>query len=792
MKKWLKQAGSLAIASSLLLSAIPHAFAEKAVIQSNNATTLPAFPVQDDGKQIEASITKERALELAKTYIAIPTGFTLQSVSLNSYYGNGGRSFPTWNIHYTKKVKDQYYGNLSVSINGLDGSLTSYSINDNDPEHKPSYPPKVDFKRAKEVATAWIAKVNPSKQKELIYNDAEENAFRTPLNGNYQYNIRFDRAVGDVPFMQNGINVSVNGEGQVTGYNFNWDDKVTFEQKVTPISQEKAEQLFHDKANLSLQYQIPYGMKGKKTPIISYALNAFSLNAASGELWNPGTGSAPPAGGEKPLTDKPLADKPPATLNLTKEQAAEKVVSAFNISTDLKLQEASYNESTNPETGETESTWNLNWSQPAEKDPKGKIMGSGAWASVNSKTGEILNFNSYMAYGADADKEVEGKVSLDDAKTTAVNFVKKYLPAYTDQLVLNVPAAKDYPEEQLKHMHNWDIHFNRVIDGVTAGHESVNVSIDRTTGKIVSFYFSISDLPYPKKKPEVLAVDKAKDLLLSKYDIKLNYVLTGSGPILYGMPIEKYNVMVAAGEIAPTAAAGTTSDKLEAKLVYSLIPKYTREGFLLDAQTGQWKNADTGEVISFEKVKVNDIDNHWARNELQLMLDYQALDVKDGKVNPDQTITRGELIKMLVIAMNGGNGGIYYGAERKASFADVSNSSAYFAYVENAVDRGLLDPGADFNPEAKMDREEMGELIVKALGYKSLTKFDGIFNTSFADAGKLENVGAAAIVLGLGIMSLNDDKFEPQQEVSKAQAASAFFRFLQKRAELQEQPRYYY
>lgn len=87
-------------------------------------------------------------------------------------------------INYMKKVKDQYYGNLRVSINGMDGSLTSYSINDNDPEHKPSYPPKVDFKGAKDVASAWIAKVNASKQKELLYNDTEENSFRTPLNGN--------------------------------------------------------------------------------------------------------------------------------------------------------------------------------------------------------------------------------------------------------------------------------------------------------------------------------------------------------------------------------------------------------------------------------------------------------------------------------------------------------------------------------------------------------------------------------------------------------------------------------
>ena len=235
-----------------------------------------------------------------------------------------------------------------------------------------------------------------------------------------------------------------------------------------------------------------------------------------------------------------------------------------------------------------------------------------------------------------------------------------------------------------------------------------------------------------------------------------------------------------------------TDGKLDAKLVYSLVPKFNREPFLLDAQTGQWRNSETGEVISLDKVTVSDIDNHWAKNELQLMLDYQALDVKDGKVNPDQTIQRGELVKMLVIAMNGGNGGIYYGAERKASFADVSNSSPYFAYVENAVDRGLLDVGAEFNPEAAMNREEMAQLIVKALGYKSLTKFDGIFNGNFADAAKLKHVGDAAIVVGLNIMSLNDGQFVPQQEVTKAQAASAFYRFLQRRSELQEQPRYYY
>ena len=115
-------------------------------------------------------------------------------------------------------------------------------------------------------------------------------------------------------------------------------------------------------------------------------------------------------------------------------------------------------------------------------------------------------------------------------RNKSVDFVKKQLPSYTDQLVLHVqPSTKDYSEEQLKHMRNWDIRFNRVIDGVSAGDEAVTISIDRVTGQIMNYQFGLSNMPYPKEKPEMLALDKAKELWLSQFDIKLNYVLEDGG-----------------------------------------------------------------------------------------------------------------------------------------------------------------------------------------------------------------------------------------------------------------------
>ena len=46
---------------------------------------------------------------------------------------------------------------------------------------------------------------------------------------------------------------------------------------------------------------------------------------------------------------------------------------------------------------------------------------------------------------AENEKPIEGKVSLEDAISKSTDFVKAQLPAYTDQLVLNV--QKEYSED---------------------------------------------------------------------------------------------------------------------------------------------------------------------------------------------------------------------------------------------------------------------------------------------------------------------------------------------------------
>ncbi|CAG7629125.1 hypothetical protein PAESOLCIP111_03072 [Paenibacillus solanacearum] len=783
--KRLKQAGTVAIASALLLTGAPQVWANESVIAADGmSVSSPVMPNKGQADPAEVKISKDQAIELAKKYIAIPEGYVLNSINLNSGGYPYGQAGANWSMNFSKTVKDHYYGNISITIDGTDGRLTNYYMNENDPERKPSYPPKADYKAAKQIADDWIAKMNAGEREQLRYDERDEQSFLTPLDGNYQYHIRYDRTVSGVPYTQNGVNVSVNGEGQVTSYSFQWDDTAAFEKVASPISLEQAVQAFRDKAKIELMYEIPYQAKGDRKPITTYQIGTFMIDAAKGEPWD--QAGLPQAGGEeRPLTDKPLADKPSPSLNLTKEQAVEKVTSTFTLPAGVKLQNASYNEYTNPDTGETTSVWNLNWSKPAvENEDNAKLAGSTAWATVDSKTGEIKNFNLNSLYVPMAEeKDVEAKVSQDEAKAKAAELVKKLLPGYTAELVPDTTPEKQIQPLLLKKMKTWDIRFKRVIDDVSAGGEAVFVNVDRETGDVIGFSNAISTSAYPTQKPQVISLEKAKDLLLAQYDIELGYEPDLSDARVYP---DKIKLMIAAGEIAPGASPDAAGKSKEAKLVYKLMPKYFREPVVLDAVSGTWKNASTGEAVSLERVKADDIEGHWAQSELQLMLDYQALDVKDGKVSPDQSITRGEMIKMLVIAMNGGNGGIRYDANRTASFADVKAGSAYFAYVENAVDRGLLTPGTDFRPEDKMNREEMASLIVKALGLSGLAQHDAVFNDQFADKAKLKHLGEAAIVVGLGIMSPVDGSFEPEQEVSRADAATAFFRYLQKRAEIQD------
>ncbi len=378
------------------------------------------------------------------------------------------------------------------------------------------------------------------------------------------------------------------------------------------------------------------------------------------------------------------------------------------------------------------------------------------------------------------------RITYEDAKTKAVELVKKQLPWLSDQLYVREPS-----EAELNRQNNgnrqYSITFVHQIDGARIDNDSIQVNIDAYTGDIQDYWVSMSDFEYPSQTPPVIGQDKAVDAWMNYYKLELTYVTEMSFQINgEPVPVEKYKLMVASGELKGDAGDIQSTTKL----VYRLVAKPLDESVILDAQTGQWRSSESGDPTTLIKPKAADVEGHWAQRELELMVAYKALDLQDGKVRPNQVITRGELIKMLVLAMNSGRPPILYaGDQSTAKFDDVAATSAYYPYIQNAVQQNLIDLGdGSFNPEGKVDREEMAELIVKALGYNALAEHGDIFNVAFKDESKVKKKGQAAIVVGLHIMSLTGGNFLPERQVTRAEAAAAFFRFLTERAALQEAP----
>lgn len=791
MKK-AKQLGAVGLTLALLLMSVPPVMADSAVNSGggqSSSTGVDGRASVEIADPANVKVSKEEAIDLSKKLVNVPDDFQLQSVSFSGNVYMTGKSRGVWRLEFTKQDrKKQYYAQISVNVDAENGDLLGFWSYVNDPGKKPSFPPKVDRDAAKTIAHEFLSSRAAGKLAHVRLYEVEDNRPKPPLQGDVQYNFHYDRVVDGIPFKQNYIDVTVNGEGHIIGYGVYWDDFVPFESAGTVIRPGEAEQAIRDHSRLSMQYITPYRMSEPREPKIGYRLNPVMVDASTGEPWHLGFESKEEPNSTEPLAESPLAAAPDGKLNLSRSEAAERISQMIGVPSGMTLEDASYDEYTDPDSGVMTASWNLRWSNRNAAPEES----SDVWARVNSRTGELMYYSHYQ-YRPVTDQDRSGWISSDAARTIAVDLVKQALPHYADQLYLQPEHQFDVEPYQAEPS-AFRYQFKRYIRGVEVPYENVYVMVDRASGKVTQFSNNMTALQYPIVPAERLSEEQAKDLLLSEYQVVLEYYLD-QRISLYGNPIamEKYNLMVAAGEIPPGETEGLDIEQ-KAKAVYRLVPKFDTEPHFLDAISGEWRSEETGDVITLEKVKADDIENHWAEQALQLMIDYKAIDVQDGKVNPNAIITRGELIKMLVIAMNGG--ATYYRAmydqASKASFNDVSYDSPYFAYVEAAADQQLIDRSSEeFNPDDPMTRDEVADLIVRALGYGKLAQYENIFNISFQDASESKNKGQVAIVVGLGVMTLSNGKFEPRKQVTRAEAATAFYRYLQTRATLQDRPLYY-
>lgn len=173
-------------------------------------------------------------------------------------------------------------------------------------------------------------------------------------------------------------------------------------------------------------------------------------------------------------------------------------------------------------------------------------------------------------------------------------------------------------------------------------------------------------------------------------------------------------------------------------------------------------------VISF-----TDTDNvPWAKDAIEKLYGLEIINgISASEFAPEKTVTREEIVKMLVLAFKIQGGGA------TDKFADVEDGKWYTDYISAALQNGLVNGVSEtsFGLGMALTRQDAAVMIYRSLLTKGYVFPDG--NAVFSDSGSISGYAADAVraLSASGIVNGIDGKFEPDMPLSRAMAAKLVY-----------------
>lgn len=182
-----------------------------------------------------------------------------------------------------------------------------------------------------------------------------------------------------------------------------------------------------------------------------------------------------------------------------------------------------------------------------------------------------------------------------------------------------------------------------------------------------------------------------------------------------------------------------------------------------------------------ENMLYEDIDGHWAKNEIIELGKKQIVSPKIGKLyKPEDKVTRAEFTEFVVNAL-----GIPV-KDYEGIFKDVKEHTNKAVYIEAAYRAGLVKGVGDhqFAPNRRITREEMAVLVMQAYAKKgNMENIRRLGLLSFLDNKDVSPWATKDVkaVYKLGIMKGRvAGKFSPKEDASRAEAAVVIKKLLEK------------
>ena len=164
-----------------------------------------------------------------------------------------------------------------------------------------------------------------------------------------------------------------------------------------------------------------------------------------------------------------------------------------------------------------------------------------------------------------------------------------------------------------------------------------------------------------------------------------------------------------------------------------------------------------------------DIPTNWAKNAVEYAIENGILVGYNGKINPDEPLTRAQMVAMVNRA---------FGSTAKADiskYTDIPANAWYKDDIAKAVKMGIIfGNGTVMKPEDKITREQAFAILARALklsstDYSSLNRFTDKGQIADMFKGEISALAAGGYVVG------NNNLLSPKENITRAQFAQVMY-----------------
>ena len=676
---------------------------------------------------VKPAVSLEQAIRIVRTDFEIPE----KCADFTSGY-IGDINAQSWSLQWTVPGRPDL--GCQAQVNAATGEVVSFK-NCMAAENSPGFnlrEPAVSMDQARDIATKLLNSVAVKHVAELRPAQDEVNIHGGPVG----YTFHWERVVNGVPFPANGVSIEVSGDtGQVTGYYLSCM-QAAFPDAAKAISPERARQVFEGAGMLELQYYQPGSQGatagGTQPVLLVYKLVHPSegvIDAISGVPLVNNINPKLPAGFITNGTQAAVKYDA-AAISLTPEeigevhklagfQSQDQATAAFRkwVPAAARMVLVSADLAADRLAGVY--CWNLTLKSDLPNRP------DNVTARLNALTGELLGFDYYPVVGSWRWGYLD--------RAGAHKMAGEFLQAIQLQRFTEVKQEQDFsptPGWGIKYSPFQHFNYRRMINDIPFPANYMAVNVDTHARRLVHYELNWTSPSFPAPQG-ALSLQQAYAAFLKNRPQTLIYVRddrTGIINLVY----------------QPQAQPGMPATDL------------------IDARTGTPLdyNGQPAAPLAVPH-RFNDIAGNYAVKEIELLGQAGLFGEYGSAFHPNEPVSAASLLRA-VLKLHEGPGGYDQMPDQEV--------------LKQAKDRGWVKE--DMQPGNAVTREVLARMVVRMLGLERAAEVRGIYKLPFDDAAAIapDATGYVALAWGLGIMKEDGSRFNPQQPVSRAEAAAVLFR----------------